>query len=68
MLFFSQFVAVLAIGVKESSRMNNLFTGINLCVVTFIIIAGSIKADFKNWNLTKEDVSFMNYFYFILNK
>lgn len=48
--------AVLAIGVKESSRMNNLFTGVNLCVVVFIIIAGSIKADFKNWNLTEADL------------
>jgi len=48
--------AVLAIGVKESSRMNNLFTGINLCVVSFIIVAGFIKADFKNWELKQTDL------------
>jgi amino acid transporter len=48
--------AVLAIGVKESSRMNNLFTGINLFVVSFIIVAGFIKADLKNWELKPSDL------------
>lgn len=43
--------AVLALGVKESSRMNNIFTGVNLCVVTFIIVFGSIKANFNNWSI-----------------
>lgn len=56
---------VLAIGVKESSRMNNLFTAINLMVVTFIIIAGSTKADFKNWTIKESDVcALQNYFLF----
>ncbi len=48
--------AVLAIGVKESSRMNNLFTGVNLFVVSFIIVAGFIKADLKNWELKPSDL------------
>ena len=47
---------ILAIGVKESSRMNNLFTGINLLVVLFMVIVGSTKANFKNWSLTESDV------------
>lgn len=42
----------LALGVKESLLMNNIFTVINILVVVFVIIAGSIKVDTKNWNLT----------------
>lgn len=37
--------------------MNNIFTGVNLAVVSFIIVFGSIKADFKNWSLTPNDVN-----------
>ena len=47
---------ILAIGVKESSRMNNIFTGLNLLVVTFIVIAGGTQINFKNWSLTEADV------------
>lgn len=49
---------ILALGVKESSRMNNIFTGVNLAVVAFIIIFGSIKADFHNWELSPSEVIF----------
>ena len=52
------FLVILASGVKESSRMNNLFTGVNLIIILFICIFGSIKADFKNWTLQPSDVSF----------
>ena len=37
--------------------MNNIFTGLNLVVVTFMIIFGAIKADFHNWSLTPADVN-----------
>jgi amino acid transporter len=47
---------ILALGVKESSRMNNIFTGVNLCIVTFIIVAGSFKANFHNWSLTPSEL------------
>ncbi|XP_076306664.1 cationic amino acid transporter 2-like [Tachypleus tridentatus] len=47
---------MLAVGVKESSRFNNLFTGLNLVVLLFTVIAGSFKADIANWKLSKEDV------------
>lgn len=36
---------------KESSVMNNIFTVINIAVVLFVIVAGSIKADTENWHL-----------------
>ncbi|XP_053981730.1 cationic amino acid transporter 3 isoform X3 [Hylaeus volcanicus] len=43
------FSAALAFGAKESSVANNVFTLVNLMVVLFVIIAGSLKADVTNW-------------------
>ncbi|KAI4472501.1 hypothetical protein M0802_016761 [Mischocyttarus mexicanus] len=43
------FSAALAFGAKESSTANNFFTLVNLSVVIFVIIAGSLKADVNNW-------------------
>ncbi|CAG2068578.1 unnamed protein product, partial [Timema podura] len=34
---------LLAIGVKESTIMNNLFTVLNMIVIAIVIVAGSIK-------------------------
>ncbi|XP_011305461.1 cationic amino acid transporter 2 isoform X2 [Fopius arisanus] len=45
------FSLALAFGAKESSLANNIFTFVNLGVVLFVIIAGSFKADAKNWKL-----------------
>uniref|UniRef100_A0A6M2E1D9 Putative amino acid transporter n=1 Tax=Xenopsylla cheopis TaxID=163159 RepID=A0A6M2E1D9_XENCH len=45
------FTIALAFGAKESSRFNNLFTLVNLAVVGFFVVAGSIKADASNWSL-----------------
>nr|XP_031835555.1 cationic amino acid transporter 2-like isoform X3 [Nomia melanderi] len=46
------FSAALAFGAKESSVANNFFTLVNLLVVLFVIIAGSLKADVNNWKTT----------------
>lgn len=43
---------LLSIGVKESSRFNNIFTVLNLGVVLFVIVAGLSVADSSNWSLT----------------
>ncbi|XP_014476015.1 PREDICTED: cationic amino acid transporter 2-like isoform X1 [Dinoponera quadriceps] len=52
------FAAALAFGAKESSLANNIFTVVNLSVVLFVVIAGSFKADIRNWetkpNCTKD--------------
>ncbi|XP_069690757.1 high affinity cationic amino acid transporter 1-like isoform X3 [Periplaneta americana] len=48
--------AALALGVKESSLVNNLFTFINVGVVLFVILAGSFKAESKNWNINPEEI------------
>lgn len=46
---------LLAFGVSESAFVNKIFTGINLVVLTFVIISGFVKGDIANWNLTVED-------------
>lgn len=35
--------------------MNKIFTAVNLLVLAFVFIAGCIKGDIKNWQLTVED-------------
>lgn len=47
---------ILAVGVKESSRFNNLFTMVNLLVVAYIVICGVFKADPHNWNINPNEV------------
>ncbi|XP_027198539.1 cationic amino acid transporter 2-like [Dermatophagoides pteronyssinus] len=47
---------MLVVGVKESTRFNSIFTGINLLVVIFVVIAGSFHIDFHNWNLSKDEI------------
>ncbi|RWS17644.1 cationic amino acid transporter 2-like protein [Dinothrombium tinctorium] len=47
---------MLAVGVKESTRFNSIFTCINLWVVLYVVICGAFKADFHNWNLSSKEV------------
>ncbi|CAG7690013.1 unnamed protein product [Allacma fusca] len=47
---------ILAFGVKESSLFNNVFTSLNLIVVTFVIIAGAIFASPSNWFIKPEEL------------
>ncbi|XP_063697274.1 cationic amino acid transporter 3 [Culicoides brevitarsis] len=59
--FFSFFIVLvistlLAFGVKESTLMNNIFTGVNLIVISIVLVAGIINADIKNWQIQKEDI------------
>ncbi|XP_043074685.1 cationic amino acid transporter 2 family protein [Puntigrus tetrazona] len=48
--------AILAFGVKESAIVNKIFTAINMVVLVFVIIAGFIKGDLGNWQITEEDI------------
>ena len=51
------FVAILmCLGVKKSTNLNSIFTILNLCVVVFLIIAGSLKVDTHNWSLSYDEV------------
>ncbi|CAH1971139.1 unnamed protein product [Acanthoscelides obtectus] len=46
----------LAMGIKESSFVNNIMTILNITVILFVIIAGSIKADIANWEVDPSKV------------
>ncbi|NXC12531.1 CTR3 protein, partial [Corythaeola cristata] len=58
--FFALFLiglltTLLAFGVSESALVNKIFTAVNLVVLGFVIIAGFVKGDIKNWQLSEED-------------
>uniref|UniRef100_A0A3Q2GME4 Cationic amino acid transporter C-terminal domain-containing protein n=1 Tax=Cyprinodon variegatus TaxID=28743 RepID=A0A3Q2GME4_CYPVA len=44
---------ILAYGVKESALLNIIFTSVNVLVLLFIIIAGFIKGEISNWNISE---------------
>lgn len=45
---------LLALGVRESSVVNNAFTAINIFIILFAIIFGAFKADTSNWSIPME--------------
>ncbi|XP_054161565.1 cationic amino acid transporter 2-like [Oppia nitens] len=47
---------LLAIGVKESIRLHTYMTCVNLLVVVFVIVTGSINADTHNWAIRKSEI------------
>lgn len=49
-------VVALAFGAKESATINNVFTIVNVSVVLYVIVCGSINADPSNWSLPPEDI------------
>ncbi|KAK3102848.1 hypothetical protein FSP39_014398 [Pinctada imbricata] len=51
---------ILAVGVKESSRFNNIFTVVNLLIVTFMVIGGLINSDISNWKISPDDYKWEN--------
>ncbi|XP_058829404.1 cationic amino acid transporter 2-like isoform X2 [Topomyia yanbarensis] len=60
--FFGFSVAILlgialAFGLKKSTMVNNFFTVLNIGIVLFVIVAGSINADVSNWTINPANVS-----------
>ncbi|CAH0715866.1 unnamed protein product, partial [Brenthis ino] len=52
----SAFAVLLSIGVRESTKLNNVFTALNLATVVIVVIAGAIKSDPANWHIKVEDI------------
>ncbi|VVC24804.1 Hypothetical protein CINCED_3A025062 [Cinara cedri] len=46
----------LACGLKDSVRLNNLFTFLNCAIMVIVIVGGSFHINFKNWSLPKTSV------------
>ncbi|XP_043756048.1 cationic amino acid transporter 3-like [Cervus elaphus] len=46
---------LLVLGAPESTLIYKVFTGINVLVLSFIIISGFIKGDLHNWKLMEQD-------------
>uniref|UniRef100_A0A8D2EME8 Cationic amino acid transporter C-terminal domain-containing protein n=1 Tax=Theropithecus gelada TaxID=9565 RepID=A0A8D2EME8_THEGE len=46
---------VLALGARESVWVSKVFTGVNLLVLSCIVVSGFIKGDLHNWQLTDAD-------------
>ncbi|XP_035180730.1 cationic amino acid transporter 3 [Oxyura jamaicensis] len=55
LILIALLTALLAFGVSESALVNKIFTAVNLLVLGFVIIAGFIKGNIKNWQLTEKD-------------
>lgn len=47
---------LLSIGIKESSRFNNVCTVMNLLTIITVIIACAFKADLKNWQISQDEI------------
>ncbi|XP_069405527.1 cationic amino acid transporter 3-like isoform X2 [Ovis canadensis] len=54
-LILSYVIGLQVLGTRESTLVNKVFTGINILVLSFIIVSGFIKGDLHNWKLTEQD-------------
>ncbi|KAM9538403.1 cationic amino acid transporter 3 isoform 1-T4 [Guaruba guarouba] len=61
LILIGMLTALLAFGVNESAIVNKIFTAMNLVVLGFVIIAGFVKGDIKNWQLSEEDYINLSY-------
>ncbi|XP_010838785.1 PREDICTED: cationic amino acid transporter 3-like, partial [Bison bison bison] len=48
-------MGILVLGARESALVNKWFTGINILVLSFVVLSGFIKGDLHNWQLTEQD-------------
>ncbi|CAG2108917.1 unnamed protein product [Medioppia subpectinata] len=55
-LVLEYIIVLLAFGVKESIRLHTIMTVVNLSVVVFVIVAGLIKANLHNWQISKNEI------------
>ncbi|XP_055692861.1 cationic amino acid transporter 3 [Lutzomyia longipalpis] len=60
--FFTFFIVILlalllAVGVRESTLFNNIFTTVNMATISIIIVAGVLKANPANWAIDAESTA-----------
>lgn len=55
------FGVFLSFGFQTSTLLNNCCTLINVGIVIFVIVAGSLKADIKNWEINPLDINITSY-------
>lgn len=48
---------LLATGVKESTKLNNVFTALNLITVIVVVVTGAVKSDPNNWRIDPANIS-----------
>lgn len=47
---------LLALGVKESTWFNNVFTLVNLATLSVVMVFGALKTNTDNWQIDKENI------------
>lgn len=47
---------MLMIGVKESTKFNTYFTGVNFMIIIYCVVVGFFKVDFANWSIDPDTV------------
>ncbi|OWR47368.1 hypothetical protein KGM_201174 [Danaus plexippus plexippus] len=47
---------LLGIGVSESTKLNNVFTALNMVTVIIVVVAGAIKSDPANWRIDVQEI------------
>ncbi|CAB3261035.1 unnamed protein product [Arctia plantaginis] len=47
---------LLGIGVKESTKLNNVFTALNLMTVIVVVVTGAIYSNTANWRIDPADI------------
>ncbi|KAG1649584.1 Cationic amino acid transporter 2 [Nymphon striatum] len=51
-------IVMLAVGVSESTKFNNVCTVFNVVIVFYVVICGAFKANTYNWNIPKADIPY----------
>ena len=50
-----KYLVFLSIGVNLSTKINNIFTTLNLCIVVLVTLLGLSKANKENWGIQGGD-------------
>ena len=52
---------VLCLGMKESTKLNTVFTLLNVGVILFVLIGGAFHINGSNWSITTVDTCFFSF-------